>query len=182
MEGQTLSEAHGSWTNDPEVFSYQWFECSSVGTECSAISGAEAQTYVLTAADVGHTIRVTETASNAGGSGTAALSAITAMIAAPAVTASLPAPPIAKLLKELISSKHHDATFHFTASGDTTSYECALVRKPTRKHAKTPAPKYAKCGGLSKKYSKLKKGKYVFYVRAIGPGGNGTAIYHFRIY
>jgi hypothetical protein len=80
VEGQTLSEAHGSWTNDPEVFSYQWFECSSVGTECSAISGAEAQTYVLTAADVGHTIKVQEIASNRGGPSGPATSAATAVV------------------------------------------------------------------------------------------------------
>jgi hypothetical protein len=183
-QGQTLTEGHGSWTNSPTGYAYQWEDCNASGGACTAIAGATGQAYTLTAADVGHTVRVLETASNAGGSGTAALSAITAMIAAlpaPVVKASLPAPPIAKLLKELISSKHHDAKFKFKAIGDTTSYLCAIVRKPTRKGAKTPAPKYEKCGGLTKKYSKLKAGKYMFYLRAVGPGGNGTLIYHFKI-
>jgi hypothetical protein len=187
-QGQVLNEGHASWTNGPTGYAYQWDDCDASGNNCSAISGATGQTYTLTSTDVGHTIRVIEAASNAGGSGTAAVSASTAVIAAaPAAaeptstTTSLPAPPGAKLLKEDVSSKHHDVTFHFKAVGDATRYECAIVLKPTKKGAKTPKPKYASCG-LSKTYKKLKKGKYTFYVRAIGPGGIGVATdYHFTI-
>jgi hypothetical protein len=98
----------------------------------------------------------------------------TVVVPTTAVVTSAPSSPHAELLKESISSKHHDAEFHFTASGDTTKYECAVVRKPTRKGAKTPKPNYALCG-TSKTYKNLKPGKYVFYVRAIGPGGIGVA-------
>jgi hypothetical protein len=98
----------------------------------------------------------------------------TVVVPTTAVVTSAPSAPHAELLKESISSKHHDAKFQFAASGDTTKYECAIVRKPTRKGAKTPAPKYALCG-TSKTYKNLKAGKYVFYVRAIGPGGTGVA-------
>ena len=31
-EGQTLTEGHGSWTNSPTSFGYQWQDCDSVGT------------------------------------------------------------------------------------------------------------------------------------------------------
>src|SRR5205807_2083022 len=75
QQGQTLTEAHGSWTNKPTSYTYQWQRCNSEGTSCVAISGATNQTYVLVAEDVGHTLRVQETASNAGGSSSPATSA-----------------------------------------------------------------------------------------------------------
>jgi hypothetical protein len=150
-----------------------------------AIAGATGQTYTLVAADVGSTIRVVETASNANGAGAGSSSNPTAVVTAVpvpvAVTTSLPAAPFAKLLKVLISSKNHTAKFKFKAIGDATHYKCAIVRKPTRKGAKTPAPKYAACGGTTKKYSKLKAGKYLFYVKVVGPGGSGVNVYHFKI-
>src|SRR5205085_2720714 len=67
QQGQTLTESHGTWTNQPTSYSYQWQRCNSEGNSCAASAGATTQTYVSVAADVGHTIRVQETASNAGG-------------------------------------------------------------------------------------------------------------------
>ena len=80
--GQTLSEAHGGWTNKPTGFAYQWQRCDAAGNGCVAISGATAQTYPLTAADVGSTIRVAETASNGEGSSTPAVSSPSAVVQA----------------------------------------------------------------------------------------------------
>src|SRR5205807_2302679 len=77
------TEAHGTWTNCPTSCSYQWQQCDSCGADCSAIAGATSQTYVPVAADVGHTLRVQETASNAGGSSSLATSAQTAVVTPP---------------------------------------------------------------------------------------------------
>jgi hypothetical protein len=77
QEGQTLTEHHGSWTNEPTAYSYHWLRCDSGGNNCQAIPGAEGQLYTLTPADVGRTIRVEETARNGAGSGTPAVSAQT---------------------------------------------------------------------------------------------------------
>ena len=187
--GQTLTESNGSWSNSPTGYSYQWELCNSSGGACAAIAGATGQTYVITANDAGSTIRVLETASNSSGPGAATSSSQTAVVPAaatstgtsPATTTSLVAPGLTQLLKKLISSKHHSAKFTFAASGNTTKYQCALVRLPTRKHAKTPAPKFSLCGS-SKNYKTLKVGTYRFYVRAVGPGGTGsTTIYRFTI-
>lgn len=79
-EGKTLTDVHGTWSNSPSGFSYQWQRCNSEGVFIENIAGATAQTYVLKPADVGFTIRVRETASNAGGSGEGATSAATAVI------------------------------------------------------------------------------------------------------
>ena len=80
QQGRTLTEAHGSWENEPTSYSYQWQQCDSKGANCSAISGATSQTYVPVAADVGHTIAVQETASNLGGESAPSSSGPTAVV------------------------------------------------------------------------------------------------------
>ena len=65
--GQTLTEHHGTWENEPSNYSYQWELCNSAGTGCSAIPLATGQTYVLTEAEIGDVVRVQESATNEGG-------------------------------------------------------------------------------------------------------------------
>jgi SGNH domain (fused to AT3 domains) len=91
LAGQALTEAHGSWTNSPTGFTYQWDDCDGSGSACAPIDGATGQTYVLTGTDVGHTIEVLETASNAGGQGSPSGSAPTALVQAQAAPPSPPA-------------------------------------------------------------------------------------------
>src|SRR5207245_928947 len=79
-------EVHGSWTNEPTSYAFQWLQCDSTGSNCTAIAGATSQTYVLAAADVGHTIKVQETATNAAGTSSPATSSATAAV--------LPAAPV----------------------------------------------------------------------------------------
>jgi hypothetical protein len=91
------------------------------------------------------------------------------------------AAPYARLVLEQISSKNHTAKFRFKATGVSTGFRCALVLVPTRKHAKTPSPKYVACGS-SKTFKHLKIGRYVLYVRAVGPGGTRSpVIFRFSI-
>jgi hypothetical protein len=91
------------------------------------------------------------------------------------------AAPKTRLVFEQISSRKRTAKFKFKATGESTGFRCALVLLPTRKHAKTPSPKYVACGS-SKTFKHLKIGKYVLYVRAIGPGGTRSPIvYRFKI-
>lgn len=72
VEGQALTATTGNWTGDPPInFTYQWQRCDQSGLNCANIAGATTNTYTLTAADVGRTIRVAVTAQNASGSATA---------------------------------------------------------------------------------------------------------------
>ena len=80
QQGKELTELHGEWTNSPTGYTYLWQQCDSSGNNCTTISGAVAQNYTPTAADVGHTIRVQETASNSGGPGTPATSTPTPVV------------------------------------------------------------------------------------------------------
>src|SRR5205823_5528805 len=90
QQGQTLTESHGSWTNNPTSFSYQWLQCNSEGAGCQPISGATNQTYVVGAGDVGHRLKVSETASNARGSSPPPPSAARAVVLPPAPTNTTP--------------------------------------------------------------------------------------------
>jgi hypothetical protein len=90
QQGQTLTEHHGTWTNEPTAYKYQWLQCDSLGASCVAIKEAANPTYVPVSGDVGHTVAVEETASNAGGPGTPASSAASAKVVASAPVNSAP--------------------------------------------------------------------------------------------
>ncbi len=89
-EGQPLTEHPGSWSNNPTTQKLAWLRCE--GSACAAIEGASSQTYTLTAADVGHTIAVRETAGNAGGWNAAASEAtgVIAYVPRPTLTGITP--------------------------------------------------------------------------------------------
>jgi uncharacterized delta-60 repeat protein len=87
-EGQTLTANRGDWTGSPEIqLTYQWRRCDSAGANCTDITAATGMTYMLTAADVGRTIRVRETATNAYGTGSADSAATGIVKAKPGVIA-----------------------------------------------------------------------------------------------
>src|SRR5262249_48594676 len=84
--GQTLTEAHGKWSNSPTSYAYQWQQCDSAGSSCASISGATKQTYEVTPGDVRPTMRAREVHS------TAARPRLPPFPTAPA--SELPAPPV----------------------------------------------------------------------------------------
>jgi hypothetical protein len=84
VEGQTLTEVHARWSTPPASYAYQWARCDSSGNHCQSISKATTQTYRLTAADVGFTIRVGESARDAEGAVTPSESEPTAVVKAQA--------------------------------------------------------------------------------------------------
>lgn len=81
QQGQPVTTTTGTWST-AATFTYQWERCS--GT-CSPISGATSVTYTPTTADVGTTLEVTVTATNASGAAQAT-SAPTAAVAPSAGT------------------------------------------------------------------------------------------------
>jgi hypothetical protein len=92
QQGQTLTESHGSWSNEPIGYSYQWWQCDSLGNGCVAIAEATSQTYMPVAGDVGHTLEVQEVAANTWGSSNPAISSVTAIVA-PAASVTTSQPP-----------------------------------------------------------------------------------------
>jgi hypothetical protein len=76
-EGQVLTAAPGTWTNGPTSFTYTWRRCDVNGNNCDGF--ATGQQVRLTAADVGHRIRVVVAGTNQYGT-TKATSAPTAVV------------------------------------------------------------------------------------------------------
>jgi hypothetical protein len=77
---QTLTATAGAWTAGDATFGYQWQRCDAAGANCVDLPGATTQTYTVTAADVGTTLRVAVTATNRFGSASGA-SVQTAVVA-----------------------------------------------------------------------------------------------------
>jgi hypothetical protein len=88
-DGETLSADPGDWSGTaPLSYTYQWKRCDAGG--CTDV-GAGEQTYSLSAADVGATVRVQVTATNVAGSSTATSDATQAVAAAPPANSQAPA-------------------------------------------------------------------------------------------
>jgi large repetitive protein len=80
QQGQTLTATSGNWSGTtPMTYGYQWQSCEPTGNDCGPITGATASTYAVTNGDLGTTIRVLVTASNAAGN-TSVFSAATAVV------------------------------------------------------------------------------------------------------
>ncbi len=135
LQGQTLSEAHGSWTGSPTAFAYQWEDCDTSGNNCSPISGATGQTYALTASDVGHTVRVQETAGNAGGTGSPAVSPPTSVVAG---VETLPGPGAASVRTASVSGTTVIVPVSCTGGG-SCALTAALSVVETLRHGKITA-------------------------------------------
>ena len=69
--GHRLSGSHGSWTDSPTAYRYQWLRCNNGGGSCGRIRRATHSTYRLTRHDAGHRLRLRIIATNAAGSRTA---------------------------------------------------------------------------------------------------------------
>ncbi len=67
-DGQRLKASKGSWSGEkPTTYSYSWSRCDASGSNCTTIPAASHPSRRADHEDVGHTLRVTVTATNAGG-------------------------------------------------------------------------------------------------------------------
>src|SRR5215218_5989425 len=89
-DGQTLTSTTGTWTGSPTSYARQWLRCDTAGANCTNISGATSTTYVLTATDVGTTIRVRVTATNGSGSANVNSAQTATVVAAAPVVSAVP--------------------------------------------------------------------------------------------
>lgn len=92
QQSQALTVASAWSGTSPIDYSYQWQRCDPAGLNCTNIGGATGQSYLLTAGDVGATIRVAVVATNTAGS-TSALSGATALVRAPPAAPTNSVPP-----------------------------------------------------------------------------------------
>ena len=87
VQNRVLSGFSGGWNGSPPpTIALQWMRCDSAGGNCSALSGATGATYRPVAADVGSTLRLRVTASNASGKLAVSSRPTVAILSGPAVT------------------------------------------------------------------------------------------------
>jgi predicted actin-binding protein len=92
--GQTLTADPGTWAGTGTIANtYQWQRCDANGANCHDIPGATQRSYTPTADDVGGTVRVVVSATNAVGAGTPVTSAAIP-VAAPPAPANTSAPAV----------------------------------------------------------------------------------------
>jgi uncharacterized protein YukE len=90
-DGQLLTAATGTWSGTaPITYAYQWRSCNAAGEACKNISEAVATTLKLAPLDVGSTLRVVVTATNAAGSTTATSAPTALVLAIPLVNTAVP--------------------------------------------------------------------------------------------
>ncbi len=66
--GQRLTGTAGSWTGTGTLtYAYQWHRCDATGAKCTSITGASALSYKLVPKDVGQTLGLTVTVTDAAG-------------------------------------------------------------------------------------------------------------------
>ena len=73
-------------------------------------------------------------------------------------------PPNTKITRARINQRKSKATFKFKAVGRASRFQCKLTKQSRKLR------RWRKCSS-PKTYKKLKAGRHVFRVRAIGPGG-----------
>jgi hypothetical protein len=88
QQDQAVSALNGTWTDSPSSFAYAWLRCpddggAADGSNCIVIPNATESGYQLHVADIGLTIRVVVTATNADGSAKAVSDATGIVTAAP---------------------------------------------------------------------------------------------------
>jgi lysozyme len=89
--GKRVTAVPGEWSGGkPITFTYQWQRCDASGQACAPIPGATADTYLPSAADLGHALTVAVTAQAAAGPATAA-SPPTLAVASAGTAAARPA-------------------------------------------------------------------------------------------
>jgi hypothetical protein len=116
-----------------------WERCDPSGNNCTDLSQASGQAYVVMAADVGHTIRAVEFASNSYGTGDAAQSSATALVAVPAppTDGSPPAISGTAAIGQVLSESHGTWSGYPTGyryqwqDCDSTGNGCAVIAGAT---------------------------------------------------
>jgi hypothetical protein len=187
-DGQTLTASTGTWSNSPTKFAYQWLRCDSAGNNCAGIGSG--QTQRLTSSDIGHTIRVTVSATNQFGT-SKATSVPTAVVSA-AITAgsSIPVEQVSLPQRLIISGvsfvpSHLTSRQAFTARFRVTDTRGYVIRGAlvyaiglpygwirSAPEVLTGTDGWATITLLPTRLMPLHRAAVVFFVRARKPGDN----------
>jgi hypothetical protein len=127
QQGQTLTEHHGSWSNEPTSYSYQWLQCEALGGGCLPIAGATSQTYLPVLGNVGHTLEVQETASNLTGAGAPASSSATLTVAAAPTVATFGKTTVGGSVDDFVSERKRVNRYALPVAGSVSKLSIYLA-------------------------------------------------------
>jgi hypothetical protein len=114
--GDTLIASSGVWSGtQPLAFSYQWLRCDAAGTGCAPIAGATGVSYAPSDGDVGDTLRVLVTATNAAGSAGAQSAATPAVTLIPVLHVSELVRPLGGSVRVRSHGSKHFVELHALA-------------------------------------------------------------------
>jgi hypothetical protein len=190
-DNETLTASAGSWSNAPTRFAFQWLRCDTAGNNCSSTDNG--QQYRVNSHDVGHTIRVTVSASNQYGSGSATSAPTAPATAALVAGASIPVQQVSPPQRLVVSAVKFTPSRLHTRSAFVGRFQV----KDTRGNPVSGALVYALAlpygwvrnapevvtGGdgwatiqfFPTYRMPLRRGAVVFFVRARKPGDNPLA-------
>ena len=137
QQGQSLSASDGTWTNSPTGYTYQWEDCDASGANCGSISDAKSSSYIAAPTDVGDTLRVIVTATNAAGSASATSAASAVVSVAPPAPTAVPAVSGTAVQSEPLSAstgtwKNSPTTYTYQwLQCDSTGANCTAIKGAT---------------------------------------------------
>ena len=79
LVGEVLEVSNGSWSPTPTIFTYQWQQCDTDGTNCVNIPGATGRTYGVRRADIGTRLRALVTGRTQAGERTTVTSSVSSV-------------------------------------------------------------------------------------------------------
>ena len=121
--GSVLAGVPGTWSGGkPVAFTYQWQRCDAAGAGCVPIAGATLESYTPAAADVGHALVLSVTATTAKGTATAPSPATPAVVPAAGSVATKPAVIAAPAVSGLAQAGQTLTAFAGTWSGAPSSF------------------------------------------------------------
>jgi subtilisin family serine protease len=168
--GQTLTASSGTWSGStPMTYSYKWQRCDSSGSSCADVSGATSTTYVLSSADVGCTVRIVVTASNAYGTSSTSSTLTPVIAAAPAPPATTSTSSFSGTLTKGQASRSYTVTAGSGSASASLSFGKASTLTLTVQAANGSVVGSASGPSIISFVSNLSAGTYTYVVSG-GPG------------
>jgi hypothetical protein len=177
--GESLQASHGTWSNSPTAYGYQWLRCDFNGDDCFAVPGATGSAYGVRFGDVYFTLRVEVRARNANGVATAR-SAATEVVQplTPVVVAGNKSP---KLRIHMLRRVGLRAYARFTVCDD--SGRISVIERDSKPRTLAYARKFAvttrSCVTASRMWTPAPrfrtKGHFVVTLRAVDKSGQSSS-------
>ena len=169
VEGNQLTASNGSWNGaTPTSYTYQWQRCDTSGAGCRNITDATSQTYSAASLDVGNTLRVIVTATNASGTAASISHQSSTIRSSSSVQVTLNA-------NVKVVTYGHSATLTGTVAGSTGDTVTILARPGIARSAQALGTTTTDSNGNFTK-SVIPRMKTAYAARALGAQSSNVSV------